>query len=273
MTATGELYTWGSDSDGQLGRPRRPGSLRGPAAEAFDPVVKASTEPMKIHRVTAGGLDRHDVIDAAVGDAHTLALTADGTLWAWGSNRAGQLGRLDCAERSHHPKGQPRLANASDPDSPVVFGGYEKGNGTGCEAYGAPATGRIATPGPLELSLRFRPYRGHPMERLRVRDMDLEPVKFRAVAAAASYTVAIRADPAPGTPRGGGDRTKKGSGARQTPAAGSDIRPDRHGRRGIHRRGRHGGRAGVHLGVRRRRVSWATAWASCPSVSTTLDSA
>lgn len=200
VTATGELYTWGSDSDGQLGRPRRPGSLRGPAAEAFDPVVKASTEPMKIHRVTAGGLDRHDVIDAAVGDAHTLALTADGTLWAWGSNRAGQLGRLDCAERSHHPKGQPRLANASDPDSPVVFGGYEKGNGTGCEAYGAPATGRIATPGPLELSLRFRPYRGHPMERLRVRDMDLEPVKFRAVAAAASYTVAIRADPAPGTP-------------------------------------------------------------------------
>ena len=158
VTATGELYTWGSDSDGQLGRPRRPGSLRGPAAEAFDPVVKASTEPMKIHRVTAGGLDRHDVIDAAVGDAHTLALTADGTLWAWGSNRAGQLGRLDCAERSHHPKGQPRLANASDPDSPVVFGGYEKGNGTGCEAYGAPATGRIATPGPLELSLRFRPY-------------------------------------------------------------------------------------------------------------------
>ena len=75
VTATGELYTWGSDSDGQLGRPRRPESLRGPAAEAFDPVVKASTEPMKIHRVTAGGLDRHDVIDAAVGDAHTLALT------------------------------------------------------------------------------------------------------------------------------------------------------------------------------------------------------
>ena len=53
-------------------------------------------------------------------------------------------------------------------------------------------------------------------------------------------------------PRGGGDRTKKGRGARQTPAAGSDIRPDRHGRRGIHRRGRHGGRAGVHLGLRRR---------------------
>ena len=155
---------------------------------------------MKIHRVTAGGLDGHDVIDAAVGDAHTVALVADGTLWAWGSNLAGQLGRLTCAERSHHPKGQPRLANASDPDSRVVHGGYEEGNGTGCEAYGAPASGRIATPGPLELSLRFRPYRGHPMERLRVRDMDLEPVKFRAVAAAASYTIAIRADPTPGTP-------------------------------------------------------------------------
>ena len=200
VTATGELYTWGSNADGQLGRPRRSGAIKGPAAEAFDPVVKASTEPMKIHRVTAGGLDGHDVIDAAVGDAHTVALVADGTLWAWGSNLAGQLGRLTCAERSHHPKGQPRLANASDPDSRVVHGGYEKGNGTGCEAYGAPASGRIATPGPLELSLRFRPYRGHPMERLRVRDMDLEPVKFRAVAAAASYTIAIRADPTPGTP-------------------------------------------------------------------------
>ena len=140
-----------------------------------------------------------------MGDAHARA-HADGTLWAWGSNRAGQLGRLDCAERSHHPKGQPRLANASDPDSPVVFGGYEKGNGTGCEAYGAPATGRIATPGPLELSLRFRPYRGHPMERLRVREWTSSPS-----GSGQSRRRRLRRDPRGSGrhPRGGGDRTKR----------------------------------------------------------------
>jgi E3 ubiquitin-protein ligase HERC1 len=34
----------------------------------------------------------HFVEDIAVGSEHTLALTCDGKVWAWGSNSDGQLG-------------------------------------------------------------------------------------------------------------------------------------------------------------------------------------
>ena len=61
--------------------------------------------------------------------------------------------------------------------------------------------------------------------------------------------------PDAGNPRGGGDRTTKGSGAGQAAAAGPRVRPERHGRRRVHRRRRHDGRAGVHVGVRQRRAT------------------
>lgn len=34
----------------------------------------------------------HFVDDVSVGSEHTLALTCDGEVWAWGSNSDGQLG-------------------------------------------------------------------------------------------------------------------------------------------------------------------------------------
>ena len=37
-----------------------------------------------------GGLS--DIVAIASGDAHTLALGRDGSVWAWGSNEHGQLG-------------------------------------------------------------------------------------------------------------------------------------------------------------------------------------
>ena len=200
VSATGELYTWGRDGDGQLGRPRRRGQLRGPAAAAADAAAAAAENPRKPHRVVAGGLDRRDIVDVAVGESHTVALTSEGVLWSWGSNANGQLGRLECAERSHHPAGTARVSDPEDPTSRVVFGGFLKNNGTGCEAYGAPAVGRQDTPAPVELSLRWRPYRPEARERARWRDADLEPVRFRSVAAAGYFTVAVSAPPAPGSP-------------------------------------------------------------------------
>ena len=107
---------------------------------------------------------------------------------------------MECAERSHHPAGTARVSDPEDPTSRVVFGGFLKNNGTGCEAYGAPAVGRQDTPAPVELSLRWRPYRPEARERARWRDADLEPVRFRSVAAAGYFTVAVSAPPAPGSP-------------------------------------------------------------------------
>ena len=204
VTKRGEAYCWGADAAGQLGRPRRRGSLRGPAAAATDAAAAAAADPLRPHRVVGGGFDRVDVVGVAVGEFHTVALSSEGVMWSWGSNANGQLGRLECAERSHHPKSQPRTTTIETPDgneTRTIFGGNEKLNGTGCEAYGAPAVGRQETPGPVELALMWRPYgRSADSRDYRVRDSDLEPVRFSQIAAAGSFTVAVSADPLPGTP-------------------------------------------------------------------------
>lgn len=67
----GTLWSWGSNSNGQLG---------------LDNIGLASTSiPSKV------GTDA-DWIQVGCGASHTLALKGDGTLWTWGSNLEKQLG-------------------------------------------------------------------------------------------------------------------------------------------------------------------------------------
>ena len=209
VTEDGAVYCWGSNAHGQLGRPRRASALRGPGAFAAerknggarfsDPLsATARADSATPARVVAGGVSDVRVVDVAVGAAHTVALDETGRMWAWGSNANGQLGRLACAERSHHPTGASRPApNASETGVAFAHGGFVKNNGTGCEAYGAPEVGTLETPAPLELALRWRPdsrgvdsYSGG-----RVFDYDLEPVTFSRVAAAAHFTLAVSGVP------------------------------------------------------------------------------
>ena len=177
VTETGHLWCWGTNDGGQLGRPRRTGRLRGPAAVSVDPVAAAAAEPRAPRRVTAGGLDRVLVKDVAVGDAHTVALDASGTLWTFGSNSGGQLGRLECL-----------IQNPAD-------------GAAGCETWGAPAYGVLETPAAVGVVMKERAYRpGAETAGTRLRDADLSVgVKFRFVAAAARYTVAISDGPPPGS--------------------------------------------------------------------------
>ncbi|HEX8337774.1 MAG TPA: S8 family serine peptidase, partial [Pyrinomonadaceae bacterium] len=71
LKSDGTVWAWGDNTSGQLG------SSDVPAAPKTAPV-----------RVKALG----DVKAIAAGGSHALALKADGTLWAWGSNGGGQLG-------------------------------------------------------------------------------------------------------------------------------------------------------------------------------------
>src|SRR5688572_27379004 len=66
--ADGYAYTWGANSDGQLGRS---GTTNRPAVVSAVPRARA----------LAGGA------------GHSVALSTDGTVWAWGGNFFGQLGR------------------------------------------------------------------------------------------------------------------------------------------------------------------------------------
>ena len=63
------LYSWGWNSDGQLG----------------DGTTKSRTSQAQI------GTDSYWA-SVSCGQSHTLAIKNDGTLWAWGNNEYGQLG-------------------------------------------------------------------------------------------------------------------------------------------------------------------------------------
>jgi len=71
----GDAWAWGNNFDGQLGdstagRRRTPAQVLGPEGVGF----------------------LTDVAAIAAGEVHSLALKADGTVWAWGGNYSGQLG-------------------------------------------------------------------------------------------------------------------------------------------------------------------------------------
>src|SRR5262249_35571782 len=70
LTGDGSLWIWGSNTYGELGQ----GTTGG-----------FSETPLRV-------ADLSNIIDVECGYAHTLALRADGTLWACGWNQYGQLG-------------------------------------------------------------------------------------------------------------------------------------------------------------------------------------
>lgn len=71
ITEDGALWAWGQNSNGQLGL--------GDLTHRFTPTQVAA-------------LAGEQVVAVSSGTSHTMALTADGAVWAWGSNRVGQLG-------------------------------------------------------------------------------------------------------------------------------------------------------------------------------------
>ncbi len=80
LTSSGQLYTFGANRYGQLGRATNNGS------EAANPQPEAVSLPN-------GG-----AISIAAGNAHTLVLSSAGEVYSFGSNRYGQLGRAGGVE-------------------------------------------------------------------------------------------------------------------------------------------------------------------------------
>lgn len=80
LTKQGKVYTWGSDSKGELGR----GSLNRQSCGSGKNNCR-----LDIGMVT--GLD--DVVAISSGYSHKLALTKSGEVWAFGDNKQGQIGQ------------------------------------------------------------------------------------------------------------------------------------------------------------------------------------
>ncbi len=65
LTADGQVWSWGCNDDGPLGR--------------------ADTMSTEVRRVTEGGIDKECITAIAAGDCHSLALDAKGRVWFWGA--------------------------------------------------------------------------------------------------------------------------------------------------------------------------------------------
>ncbi|XP_054159354.1 RCC1 and BTB domain-containing protein 2-like isoform X2 [Oppia nitens] len=72
LTASGELYTWGHNTYHQLGN--------------------GNTNPSSTPLLVTSNLMGKRVIDVFCGSYHTLVLTDDGEVYAWGQNNCGQIG-------------------------------------------------------------------------------------------------------------------------------------------------------------------------------------
>jgi len=76
LTATGQLYSFGENANGQLGRPENAGS--------FNP----NPTPGLVSLPGASG----PVASVVADGFHSFAITTTGQLFAWGDNKSGQLG-------------------------------------------------------------------------------------------------------------------------------------------------------------------------------------
>ena len=79
LSASGQLYTWGNNSKGQLGLGRNSDMV-------FSPSLVESLAGVPVAGVACGG-------------NHTLVVTRSGAVFAWGSNNHGQLGLGDTTDR------------------------------------------------------------------------------------------------------------------------------------------------------------------------------
>jgi alpha-tubulin suppressor-like RCC1 family protein len=120
----GTVLAWGANSNGQLG----------------DGTTLSKTTPIQV----TGFGPNSGIIAIAAGASHALALSFDGTLWAWGSNGSGQLGDGTSTQRTTPVRvtnlgagsGVIRVAAGSSHSLAL------KSNGT-VWAWGANSTGQI----------------------------------------------------------------------------------------------------------------------------------
>ncbi|CAI5739608.1 unnamed protein product [Hyaloperonospora brassicae] len=110
LSRTGQVYSWGSNSFGQLGHPGKSSSLQS----------RLTPKRIEAFRLQV-------VADIAVSGCHSAAIAADdGAVYSWGSNRRGQLGRKEgCG--TDQADGTPRTVDALRPCCPtnVIYGDYD----------------------------------------------------------------------------------------------------------------------------------------------------
>ncbi|ETP02837.1 hypothetical protein F441_20164 [Phytophthora nicotianae CJ01A1] len=110
LSRTGQVFSWGSNSFGQLGHPG-----------------KSSSSQSRLTPKRVDAFRFRVVADIAASGCHSAAIDAeDGAVYTWGSNRRGQLGRKE-GYGTDQADATPRCVDALRPRHPmcVVYGDYE----------------------------------------------------------------------------------------------------------------------------------------------------
>jgi hypothetical protein len=161
--ADGTVWAWGSNSAGQLG----------------DDTKDDRPKPVQVHGPGGDGMLTH-VVGIAAGSNHSLALRADGTVWAWGNNSSGQLGDDTVKDRM-----TPVQAKAMSFITAVAAGGSHslalRADGT-VWAWGAGTRGQLGSSFPLDRHLPGQ-----------VKGLASGGMK-KAIAAGANHSLGVRAD-------------------------------------------------------------------------------
>lgn len=109
LSWTGQVFSWGSNSFGQLGY-----------------TEKCSSSQSRLLPKRVDALRSQEVAEIAASGCHSAAIDDHGVLYTWGSNRRGQLGRKEgCA--TDQADSTPRSVDALCPRHPmcVVYGNYD----------------------------------------------------------------------------------------------------------------------------------------------------
>ncbi len=85
LDTSGNVWGWGDNEDGQIG-----GAVTGGGAGTNVPTVVQGIS--NVIAIAAGDGNWYDYLYGN-GEGHSVALTADKTVWTWGNNESGQLGR------------------------------------------------------------------------------------------------------------------------------------------------------------------------------------
>src|SRR5471032_1173645 len=160
LKADGSLFSWGSNLQGQLGD--------GTNTDRVAPVQVQVTAP------TTGTISPWTMV--AAGEEHTVALRADGTLWAWGYNFYGQLGDGTTAAKAV-PTKIGAFTNWMSASAGATHTLAVRADGT-LWAWGGNASGQVGNGSLVDLHA----------------PLQIGTSTWRAVAAGTLHSVAIRAD-------------------------------------------------------------------------------
>ena len=103
LRADGTVWAWGANWNGQLG-----------VGEPPDWDRYFETRPVQVPGFV-------DVVAISAAEMHSLAVRADGTVWAWGNNWSGQLGGATAREWSFSPLQVPGLSDVKHIDAGRSF--------------------------------------------------------------------------------------------------------------------------------------------------------